>query len=383
MAELIQRYNELSKHVVAFCRHLRKEGFRLGPAEEVDALEALTLVPLDGEESFQLVLKATLCRSRKQQLLFNELYDNYWRELMKAVDSKEKQGSPEQQKKQAAAQPPMSAFDTLKSWIHQDGDEEVDIPAYSSTEALTHKDVSTFTDDELEAIGQLIRMIAKNLATRWSRRYQKSKSAVDFDLRKSIRSNLRRGGEILELHYKRHRIRKFSLVMLCDMSKSMDLYSRFLLQFMYAFQQVFKRIETFVFSTQLDYISPVLKHQNFRDAISELSDTLPHWSGGTRIGASLDAFLQQYGGHMLDARTIVLILSDGWDTGEPELLEQSMATLHQKAAQVIWLNPLAGNPDFEPSVKGMEVAMPYIDVFASAHNVESLRTVMNQLKKRA
>ena len=167
--------------------------------------------------------------------------------------------------------------------------------------------------------------------------------------------------------------RRLELVLLCDVSKSMELYSRFLIQFAFAFQQVFKRIETFVFSTKLTKITDILRGADFGKSLENLSETVTHWSGGTRIGESLAHFTSAYGQKHLSSRTVVIIISDGWDTGDVTVLTEAMQEIHRKAHRVIWLNPLAGNPNFEPSTAAMSAAMPFIDVFAAAHNAESLR----------
>jgi len=142
---------------------------------------------------------------------------------------------------------------------------------------------------------------------------------------------------------------------------------------MYGFQRVVARVETFVFSTSLHRVTGELNKNTFEKTLEELSAKVPGWSGGTRIGESLLAFVENYGRRLLNKRSLVLILSDGWDTGEPELVEEAMAAIHRRAAKVIWLNPLAGSPDYEPRVRALQAALPYIDVFAAAHDVESLR----------
>lgn len=158
----------------------------------------------------------------------------------------------------------------------------------------------------------------------------------------------------------------------------MDLYSQFLLQFSYAFQQNYRRIETFTFSTDLQRITPLLRGLDFQTALEGLQQQPLGWSGGTRIGVSLASLCQNYR-RLLTRQTIVIILSDGMDTGEIDLLSMSMHTIHRRVARVIWLNPLAGRPGYTPSARGMEAALPYIDVFASAHNVDSLRLLARYL----
>ena len=153
----------------------------------------------------------------------------------------------------------------------------------------------------------------------------------------------------------------------------MELYSAFLLQFMYAFQQVYSRMETFVFGTSLKRITPVLKEQNFRTALHLLEAENNDWSGGTRIGECLHEFVLHHSKKLLDSKTIVVIVSDGWDKGNMDILRESMKYIHGKVRKVIWLNPLAGFASYRPDVAGMQAAMPFIDILAPVHNAESLR----------
>ena len=181
-------------------------------------------------------------------------------------------------------------------------------------------------------------------------------------------------------HYRRKR-KRLKLVLLCDVSKSMDLYSRFLIQFIYAFQSVYRRIETFVFSTALHRITEILRSEELYSALDQLSGTVPEWSGGTKIGSSLEQFVSQHGLKLVDSQTVVLIISDGWDTGDVDLLENSMRFLNKQARNVIWLNPLKGSSGYEPTTRGMLAALPFIDIFASAHNLNSLRKLVSHLSR--
>lgn len=378
MSELIRRHTELSANIVAFCRHLRHKGFTLGPLEEADALRALEiLAPFESAEAFRLALRATLARNLSQQQAFDEIYAEYWKELEKAADSKIKEGKLKSDNKKGQQQASLSA---LKSWLHGNREKEAEeVASYSAGAVQTRKDFSAFTEDELWEVVRLIHRIARSLALRYSRRQQRTRRPFNLDLRRTLRLNLRRGGEILDLAFQRRQRHRQQIVLLCDVSKSMDLYSRFLVQFIYAFQNAYRRIETFVFGTELHRVTRQLKQSDYRTALDKLAEEVTGWSGGTRIGESLQQFLQQYGGKLLNRQTIVLIVSDGWDTGDAELLAESMRLVQSKTAKIIWLNPLAGNPKYSPEVKGMQAAMPYIDVFASAHNVESLRQVAKYL----
>jgi hypothetical protein len=197
-----------------------------------------------------------------------------------------------------------------------------------------------------------------------------------IDLRRSIRANMMKG-EIIELRRRERRRRKLRLVLLCDVSGSMDLYSRFLLQFLFALQNVFGRVETFTFATRLTRVTEHLKGASYKQALKRLTD-VRDFSGGTRIGESLREFNVTWG-RLIDRHTIVILLSDGWDTGEPEDLAAEMLALKRKAGRVIWLNPLLGNPAYEPLTRGMAAALPLVDRFAAAHNLASLRDLARHL----
>jgi uncharacterized protein with von Willebrand factor type A (vWA) domain len=192
-----------------------------------------------------------------------------------------------------------------------------------------------------------------------------------------MRALLRTGGEPLSLAWRRRRIRRTRLVILCDVSGSMDVHARFLLQFLYAMQDAFARVETFVFSTALTRITDHLRTMTFGQALERLAG-VRGFSGGTRIGASLAQFEERWG-RLVDRRTVVVILSDGWDTGEPAVLGEALRRIHRRAGRVLWLNPLLGNPEYQPLTQGMQAALPHVDVFAPAHNLESLRSMVRYL----
>lgn len=371
---MIQRHTSLSAHVVAFCRFLRTEGFTLGAAEESLALEAVSHLGFSSDqEAFRLCLKATLARSKSQQERFDHLFPKYFKELEQAVDSGIKKDGRSGKDRAKPQQAP--GLEALKSWLYGKAtDETVEIAAASGTEALFDKDFSRFNADELAEIQQLIRRLARTLAFRWSRRQTRTKRHKGLDIRQTLRQNLRRGGELLELRYVRRKIQRRQLLLVCDVSKSMELYSNFLIQFSYAFQQSFRQIETFVFGTELQRVTPLLRGAEYNDALERLQGHAAAWSGGTRIGESLQALNQDHR-HLLRTQTVVIILSDGMDTGAPELLAAELRLLRSRCARLIWLNPLAGYPGYSPRTRGMEAALPFVDIFAPAHNLESLQAL--------
>jgi uncharacterized protein with von Willebrand factor type A (vWA) domain len=368
---MIQRQGSISDNIVLFCRFLRGKGFTVSTEEEATALNALQFIELSQAENFQLALKASLCRSKKQLDVFNELFSSFWKELNKSVDAKIRE---EKTKKPAVS--PEQQFKSLNAWLNGNRNEETEeTAAYSWHENLMQKDFSAVPQDELEELMQCLRSLSKQLAARANRRYKNAKAQQLPDLRQTLRKNLRRGGELLDIVYRQPKKNRVKLVILCDVSRSMELYSAFMLQFMYAFQQVFSRLETFVFSTSLKRITSLLKENNFHEAMEKLGQENSGWSGGTRIGECLEEFSNEFADNLLNRKTIVIILSDGWDTGDADLLRKNMENIHSRSSKLIWLNPLAGYHAYMPETTGMQTAMPYIDVFAPVHNAASLRKI--------
>ena len=365
---MIFRQTSLSKNIVEFGRFLRRNSFPISIDEEIIALRALTYFNFNSRAEFQLLLKSMLCKSYGELQIFDELFNTYWKELEKAVDSKVR--SKEERNK------PKDAFSSLRSWLTKGNANDTEETAtFSSIETLSHKDFSSVTSEEKEELTQIIKAISRRIAANAARRYEKSNRINTPDIRKTLRLNMRSGGELIRIYHRKPKKIRTRLVILCDVSKSMDLYVNFLLQFMYAFQQVYHRIETFTFGTSLQRISPVFRHHDFNSAFTGLGKHNDSWSGGTRIGECMNTFIGDYGSRLLGKRTIVLIMSDGWDTGDISLLQHAMRHLKEHSRKVIWLNPLAGFATYRPDTAGMKAAMPYIDVFSSAHNAASLKNL--------
>lgn len=372
---MIVRQTSLSANIIQFCRFLRLKNFTIGIEEEALTLQGLQYINYTNPTIFRLALRTTLCRSKSNADEFDGLFDEYWKEVEKAIDSKSKEDS----SKKLTTVPQPIQFKSLKAWLHGHRNDDIEETAtYSIRENLSQKDFSAIPGEEVDELMQTIRSLSKRLAAKASRRYKFSYQVNKPDLRQTLRKNLRRGGELLELVYRRPKRNRVKLVLLCDVSKSMELYTAFFIQFMYAFQQVYGPMETFTFGTSLKRVTHQLKEKNFREALQLLGAENNNWEGGTHIGESLDNFVKLYSKKMLDPKTIVIILSDGWDNGNMEILKSSMAIIRARSKKIIWLNPLAGFASYHPDTAGMQTAMPFIDVFAPAHNADSLR----QLGKR-
>ncbi len=355
---------ELSAAVARFATLLRRSGLPVTLVEVTDAVRALDHLDIADRQELYLGLRAVFVTRPEEVPPFDRCFEAFWRVARDEEDpsgfipapSLDDQASPgvvkPDQKREALA---------LDSWGEEEAEESGDplsVPLASEAEALVHQDFSTFGAEQLDELLKLTIKIARRLAHRMSRRRRPVKRRGRVDLRRTLRANLTRG-DLIELRYRERKRKKIRLVLLCDVSGSMDLYSRFLLQFLFALQNVFGRVETFIFSTRLTRVTEYLRGRSYRQVpIAQFNREWPH---------------------LVDRRTIVIILSDGWDTGEPDVLATELLRIKRRAARVIWLNPLLGNPSYEPLTRGMAAALPLIDDFAAGHNLAALRDLAGKL----
>jgi len=366
---MISRQTSISKNIISFCRFLRTRGFNTGIDEEVQALRSFELIGFESSKWVFEALKAIFCHNKSQVDQFAFLYYEYWSKMNFAVDSKDKLHSvPSNRPK------PMESFRSLKTWLYGiDADATDQIASYSPSKNFSNRDFLSLREDEIEEMMHCIRKLAKNLAARRTRRFQHSRAKGIFDLPRTLRANLRRGGELIDIRRRQPRTNRASLVVLCDVSRSMELYTAFFLQFIYTMQRAIRRVESFVFTTSLYRITDAIRLNGFARAKAELNNKLQCWSTGTRIGESLHEFVNLYGRTLLDRQTTVYVMSDGWDTADGDLLAESMQFIQARSKKVIWLNPLAGYHAYRPETFGMRTVLPHIDVLAPVHNLESLR----------
>ncbi len=379
---------DLTVAVLRFGKMLRAAGLPLTIGELMDGVRALEAVDLMDRQEVYLALRATLVARHEEFPAFDRCFEAFWRfqaeegQGLDGLTTPTEPAIPEEHAGNSGAESAQKKVQVaLEGWEEQGDDEgePLEVPGVSDKEILMDQDFSSFPVEDLDEVARLTILIAKRLARRISRRKRPTRRGGVIDMRRSMRANLMKG-EIIELRRRERRRRKIRLVLLCDVSGSMDLYSRFLLQFLYALQNVFGRVETFTFSTRLTRVTEHLKGASYRQALARLTE-VRDFSGGTRIGESLQEFNAKWG-NLVDRHTIVILLSDGWDTGEPDVLATEMLAIKRKAGRLIWLNPLLGNPSYEPLTRGMAAALPLVDHFAAAHNLASLRDLAGHLNLR-
>lgn len=376
-AGLAERQGTISGNLVGFGRVLRAAGFEVTAGRLIDAARGIELIDPASVEDLRVVLRANLVSEQGRLALFDALFDLYW-----TRPDAEHEGLPlaepaEQQAPAGSAPGHQLAAVIGRAAAAADGDNPE--ATAGSAEVLTLKDFASYGDEDLARARHAIRAIAPRLASAFSRRRRRARRGDDLDLRRSLRHAARHGGEVVHLIRRRRRVRRLRLTLLCDVSGSMDLYSRQLVQLLYAVQNELRGVSTFVFSTRLHEITHLLKTRSFDEALARIARDVDSWSGGTSIGRCLVHFERTHARRRVDSRTVLLIISDGWERGDVEELRGVMAALKRRAYRVVWLNPLLGHPGYQPVARGMAAALPFVDVFLPAHNLDSLAQAVRRL----
>jgi uncharacterized protein with von Willebrand factor type A (vWA) domain len=357
----------LTSRVAALAAEMRAHGARVGLGEVLTAERALAAVDAADRTEAYYALRAALCSTRAEQLAFASAFT--------VVFGSEEGRSPLDDLGEVAKQ----ALPRVA--VPPQGDESAatDLTpapaAWSEEELLREKDFAAYTDAERAMARRLLARIALRGPKRRSRRTVPTTRRRDtHDLRATIRASLKTGGELLERRYREQALRPRRLVLICDVSGSMAPYSRMLLQYMQACVAARARVEAFVFGTRLTRVTRELRGRDSDRALHRAAEAVNDWSGGTRIGEAL-AQLNREHGRRIGRGSMVILLSDGWDRGDPDELAEEMARLKRTAFKVIWLNPLAADPRYEPLTRGMKAAMPNVDRLLPGNSIASLETL--------
>lgn len=377
----------LSHNLVVFTRLLRRLGVNVSAPQVHDFARALRYIDLAQRRDLKDAARCTLVTRREDLALFDLAFDWFWRQRDYSADAR--RAANELALRLAKPPPPArfqpTAIAPLSPETLSQKSKLVTIRTYSAQELLRRKDFGAFTRDEVEQVKKLMRALPLRTDERATRRHARGGSEF-FDARATMRRNLKYGGELLEPLWRKTKFKPRPLVVLCDISGSMENYSRMLLHFVHALRArrdsyVATHTECFVFGTRLTRITRQLRTRSVERALRQVADSVVDWSGGTRIGDAIKTFNFVWARRVLRPGAVVLIISDGWDRGDPQLLAREMARLRRSVARVIWLNPLIASDDYAPLTQGLQAALPYVDDFLPAHNFSSLEDLARLLSR--
>jgi uncharacterized protein len=370
----------LERTIVEFCRFARASGITAGVKESLEAVRAASVVGVEDRQSLKFALRAVLCSTKADWDIFDEIFDAFWSESAGQVSlerTKRSKNVREQESQQENAE--------LASMAHGAAMAELEegkaVMGATVHERLKKADFSEVKQADLAELERISLRLLQQMSLRLSRRIRSLAVRGRVDLRRTIRKSIGRGGDPIDLSFRRRKLQPLKLVIALDVSGSMNAYSIFFVRFAYALQKYFKRVETFLFSTQLTEITSTLRARHLRDALESLAGHAAGWSGGTKIGESLQQLTKLQGRRLFSRDTVFMVLSDGWETGDPAVLAEELSAIKRRVRKLIWLNPLLGMADYQPITRGMSAALPYIDVFAPAHNLESLLSLETHLSR--
>jgi uncharacterized protein with von Willebrand factor type A (vWA) domain len=388
--------------MLAFGRELRDAGLPVGSGQVMSLVEATSLCDCRRRDDFYHAARATLVTSPEQIPVFDAEFSRFWRRLARAgvldedlfpentSDSNSMPDIPappdQRGAREAKTLPTESGKKRTLLAIEEATDEDVgeteeheappeDVLVFSAREVLRKKDFSQLTQQEIAEARRIIEGMSWRLGKRKTRRKERAIDGEFIDYRATLRRSLRSSGVPLDLRRRRRKERMRPLVLICDISGSMDRYSRLLLRFVHALEHGLENVEVFVFSTRLTRITRELRRRDVDDAIAEVVKSVNDWSGGTRIGEAIKTFNYRWSRRVIRSGATVVMISDGWDRGDPALLAKEMARLQRSCRRLIWLNPLLGAPGYQPLTQGIRAALPFVDDFLPIHNLQSLEAL--------
>jgi uncharacterized protein with von Willebrand factor type A (vWA) domain len=380
----------LSANVMHFARLLRRAGLPVGPAEAIAAQNALTQIDLASKTEARTALRAVMIHRHEHQDVFDQAFALFWRDPS-AAEQAAAMALLDAQKKQPEKPPPASrrvaeAFTNPNTPKPKPEEEPPILDAaltVSDQERLRSMDFEAMSAAEIEDAKKAIRRLTLPMDLRRTRSMRPDPTGPVMDLRRTIRSSLRQGGEILTIARNRRQTRPPPLVVLCDISGSMGRYAQILLHFLHAVTNHRDRVHVFLFGTRLTNVTRQLRARDPEVAFQMVSHAVPDWSGGTRIGESLDRFNKLWARRVLGQGAIVLLITDGLDRDGAIGLADNMDRLHRSSRRLIWLNPLLRWAGFEPKSQGIRAMLPHVDEFRPVHNLASLRALVALLSRPA
>lgn len=365
----------ITQSILGFAGYVRSRDFNVGIRETQEALRVASLGLVMDKDFFKYSLKAIFCSTRDQALLFDELFSDYWDDPKYFVKHRVSVHGLEHREKKVQRSLVMLG----KGESKEEGEEGKNVSGANWTEQLRKTDFANLSDMDSAFLEKIANALWREMSCRLKKKMNNSRRKGRLDIRRTIRNNISHGGAMLDLKFRYRVPEKNKLVVLLDVSGSMDKYSFYLLRFILALRNHFKKVEVFIFSTKLVRVTDYVSIRDMEEVLSALANHADHWSGGTRIGECLQAFNRVYAKRILNGRSMTLVLSDGLDTGEPGQLSEELHKVKLRTRRLIWLNPLKGMKDYQPLARGMKEALPEIDVFRSAHSLDSLLELENYL----
>ncbi len=364
-------------HLARFARALRAEGIEIGVGDEVDAARALTLVDLLDRDEVRRTLRIALKVRHRDWEVFDLVFRAVWTGEADVLRRRTRTVrcdpvSPATVGMLAVRRPVEVGTSAAPPTAG-------DRPGYSPEALLRRKPFDQCSAADFAEMEHLLARLVPVLATRKSRRLVPVRGRGIADPRRSFRRAVGTGGELIVLARRARAIEEPEFVVLCDTSGSMDPHTRFMLAFVLSLRRAVRRTEAFAFNTSLTRLTPWLKPGKIAVTLDRLAAGVPDWAGGTKIGESLATFVARYLEATVTRRTIVVILSDGLDRGDTTLVADAMRRIHARARSVVWLNPLAGDPRYQPTARAMQAALPFVDRLSPAHNLDSLERALREL----
>ncbi len=376
----------LLDNLLLFSRTLRRLGLDVHTGRVLDAVRVLEDVGVKSRADVRGALRTLFVHRREDLPVFDEAFLAFWRERKQAKSTLDVRSMGEQRRYRSveASPPPMGrslSGDLVGDQHAAPGRaDRVELTrTFSPREVLQTKEFAAYSRQEMAQALQLMASLRWTPGVRRTRRLERGRG-LNLDLRRTLRESSKYGGELLRLRHRRRGEKPLRLVVICDVSGSMEPYTRMMLHFIHTlYGGLESQLEAFLFATRLTRITKHIRHRDIDRAVDDVARVVPDWSGGTRIGAVLREFNYTWARRTLGRGAVVLIVSDGWDRGEPELLGREMARLQRSCRHLIWLNPLAGDERYEPLTQGLRAAMPYVDVLLPAHHLAALTDLANYL----
>ena len=378
--------SRLHDAITVFGRFLRQAGCSVGTVEIMNAIESSSHIELANREDFRQAMKACFITDYKLLPLFDQLFDLYWRNpdrienvsqiLRKLYESRLTQTDLKSMKERDQKLIYKKVDDSQERDENSEKDQEdektYDVFLYSPQEILRSKRFDEYSNEELDLAREFIARWEWRLGEKRLRRLEPGRKPLRLNIRQTIRENIFPSQDFIELHWKQKKVKPRPLVIITDISGSMETYTRILLHFMYTLNTAHKNLEAFTFGTRLNRITHYLRKKDVNDALELVNNSVKDWSGGTKIGENLEAFNRKWTRRVLSGGAVVLLISDGWDTGNIELLRKQTDRLHRSCHRLIWLNPNLGYKDFQPLTQGVQAILSNVDDFLPIHNLNSL-----------